>query len=265
MLKITLKHILTFVSMAASTLATAQSFDAVRLYGVAPGSDGGLIGVAAIDSSEYRGSDERRRMLVPLLDYQWKTGWFAGTGNGIGYNFSTSPTMQYGVRITADFGRKENRSQYLKGMGDIDAKPEFGAFFNLSTSREFTFTSSVRSGSRGTNEGTVLDFGAVYSRPLAPNLRLSFGVAGSLADSKHMNTYFGVSANQAKQTAYSFYEAKAGLRDVRANFSTNYMFNQRTSLTMAISVSNLMDQAKKSPLTRSDRSISGVAAFAYAF
>lgn len=48
----------------------SQAFDAVRLYGAAPGEEGGTIGVAALFGYQYPGSDERRNMLVPGIDYQ---------------------------------------------------------------------------------------------------------------------------------------------------------------------------------------------------
>ena len=83
--------------------ASAQAFDAVRLYGAKPGQDGGLIGLGFIGGTEYRGSDERKTTAVPLIDYQWANGWFAGTGNGVGYNFSKRTDLQYGARLTFGF------------------------------------------------------------------------------------------------------------------------------------------------------------------
>ncbi len=89
---------------------------------------------------------ERRTLALPLLDHPWANGWFAGTTNGIGYNFSGSQRLQYRLRLTADLGRKESRSSALRGMGDVDAKAEFGGFFNLAWTPEFSLTSSVRYG-----------------------------------------------------------------------------------------------------------------------
>ncbi|MBC7941735.1 MAG: MipA/OmpV family protein [Chitinophagaceae bacterium] len=82
-----------------------------------------------------------------MLDYQWVNGWFAGVSNGIGYNFGGDSKLQYGLRITADFGRKQRRSDALRGMGDIDPQAEVGAFFNYALPLGFFLTSSLRYGS----------------------------------------------------------------------------------------------------------------------
>ena len=124
--------------------AFAQAFDAVRLYGAAPGTDAGTAGAAIVATYEYQGSDERSTLLLPVLDYQWANGWFAGVANGIGFNFSASPQFQYGLRLTADKGRKESSASALRGMGDIDAAAEGSAFFNYSLPQGLFVTSSLR-------------------------------------------------------------------------------------------------------------------------
>lgn len=268
MTKQTIKQIVLLVVIAASSASTsafAQSFDSVRLFGAAPGSDGGLVGIGAVTGTEYRGSDQRRNMVVPLLDYQWSNGWFAGTSNGIGYNFSKKPGLDYGVRLTVDLGRKENRSDALRGMGDIAAKAEYGAFLNYSLTRQFTLTSSYRYGSRDNNKGSVLDLGAVYSFMLAPTWRMAIGAATSVVDSDYMQTNFGVTNAQAASSGYQVYTPKSGVRDLRASGSLTYIINQRTSMTAVLSYSSLASEAKNSPLTRDNSSLNGVLAAVYAF
>ena len=95
--------------------AFAQAFDTVRLYGATPDRDGGVVGIAAVVGREYQGSNKRRSGVFPALDYQWRSGFFAGTTNGLGVNFSASPITQYGLRITADLGRSESRSPAFTG------------------------------------------------------------------------------------------------------------------------------------------------------
>ncbi|MFZ6747772.1 MipA/OmpV family protein [Undibacterium sp. Ren11W] len=268
MTKRTIKQFVSLAVIAVTTASTnviAQSFDSVRLFGAAQGSDGGLVGVGAVMGTEYRGSDQRRNMLVPLLDYQWSNGWFAGTSNGVGYNFSKSAGFDYGVRLTADLGRKESRSDALRGMGDISAKAEYGVFLNYALTREFTLTSSYRYGSRDNNKGGVLDLGAVYSFMLAPSWRMALGAATSVVDSDYMQTNFGVTKAQAASSAYAVYIPKSGIRDLRASSSLTYIINPRASMTAVLSYSRLASEAKNSPLTRDSNSLTGVMAAVYAF
>ncbi len=248
----------------AST-AHAQAFDVVRLYGASRPGDGGTVGAAVIAGRKYQGSDERRTLVVPLLDYQWKNGWFAGTTNGLGYNFSRRPDMDYGVRLTADLGRKESRSSALRGMGDIDARPEAGIFYNYSLSPSFALTSSLRYGSGNDHNGLVVDIGAAYSMALAPQWRLGLGVTATYANAKYTQSYFGVTPAQAVTSGYAPYSAGAGIRDVRASAALTYSVNPRVFITTALSASSLQGDAKDSPLTRKRSTATGIVSVSYAF
>jgi len=256
------------LALALSSLsagAFAQAFDAVRLYGAAPGEDGGLVGLALIYGREYQGAEERRTLVFPAIDYQWRNGWFAGTTNGIGYNFSDTPGVQYGLRVTADLGRSESRSPALAGLGDIDARAEFGGFFNYHLSREFFVSSSLRAGSGNDRKGVLLDLGAGYSTTLAADLRLGAGVALTVANQKYLQSYFGVDAAQSAASAYAAYTPSAGLRDVRVNTSLTYRITQRVGITGAVSLSALQGDAKDSPIVRRRSTANGVLAVTYAF
>jgi outer membrane protein len=245
--------------------AFAQAFDAVRLYGNPGGQDGGTVGLAYIAGTQYQGSNERRNMILPLLDYQWASGWFAGTRNGLGHNFSSRADMQYGVRLTADLGRDESRSGALRGMGNVDIKPQAGAFFNYAASPAISLTSSLRYGSGNDGKGMVLDLGAGHAMQLAPQWRLAFGAAVSVANADHMQTYFGVTPAQSARSGYAAYSAGAGLRDARVNASLTYAINRRLTLSGALSLGTLLGDAKSSPLTRKTSAPTGVVAMGYQF
>jgi outer membrane scaffolding protein for murein synthesis (MipA/OmpV family) len=192
-----------FGSLLGPSLAHAQAFDAVRLYGAAPGQDGGSIAAVVLAGTQYQGSNERRTLVLPVLDYQWANGWFAGVSNGVGYNFSSSAQLQYGLRLTAALDRKENRSNALRGLGDVDAKAEGGAFFNVLSSDGYFFSSSVRYGSGTDSKGLLLDLGAGYATSLAPQWHLGVGAAVTVANAAYLQSYFGVTAAQAAGNGYA--------------------------------------------------------------
>ena len=252
-----------FVFLAPS--AFAQAFDSVRLLGAAPGQDSGRVGLAVLAGHEYQGSDERRTLAVPLLEYQWASGWFAGSTNGVGYNFSKRPDMQYGARLTADFGRKASRSQALTGMGDVDTKAELGGFFNYLLGREVALSTSLRYGSGQDGNGLLADVGLGYSTELNSTLRLGLGVAATLANADYMQSYFGVTNAQATRSGYASYQPGGGLRDVRANLALTYRINAKVSATAGISNSRLAGDASESPLVRQTSTTTGLLALAYSF
>ncbi len=245
--------------------AHAQSFDAVRLQRTAPGQDLGVIGLVALSGPAYAGADERRTTVLPVLDYQWANGWFAGVSNGVGINWSSSPQWQYGLRITADLGRKERRADALRGMGDIDVKLEGGAFFNLMLAGGWQATTSLRYGSGTGGRGLVADVGVGYGSALAPSWRLGLGAGVSLANAEHMQSYFGVSALQASRSAYALYTPRSGLRDARASASLSYALDPRSAVTAVAAATRLLGDAADSPLTRKRTAASAVLVYTYAF
>lgn len=247
------------LSLAAPN-ALAQAFDAVRLAGASAERDRGSVGLAVIAGMAYQGADERQTLLLPGLDYQWRNGWFAGTRNGIGYNFGQTRELQYGLRITADFGRDESRWSALRGMGDIDPKPELGAFLNYSLNKEITLTSSLRYGAGNHSAGMVIDIGAGYSTKLSPLWRLGFGTSMTLANEDYMQSYFGITAAQSASSGYTTYRPEFGLRDVRANASLSYQVNPNVAILTSVSVSSLQGDAKDSPLTQQATSVTGIVA-----
>lgn len=251
--------------LLCSPLAQAQAFDTARIYGAAPERDGGRAGIVALAGHAYQGSKKSRAMVLPSVDYQWSNGWFAGSSNGLGLNFSKEAQFSYGLRLTADFGRDEDRSPALRGMGDIEFRPEIGGFFNYSPSQSLALTSSLRYGSGQDRKGLLLDLGVAHQIPLDASWRIGLGAALTLANREALQSYFGVSAAQAVSSGYAHYAVSAGLRDVRANASLTHMLSPRSSVTAGLSVSALQGDAKNSPLTQQKTSVNGLLSFGYLF
>ena len=245
------------------SVAMAQASDSVRLTSAPPGKDGGNVGLALIVGKQYQGSDERRTMVVPNLEYQWANGWFAGVRNGVGYNFSSDPSLQYGARVTVDFGRKEDRSIVLKGMGDIETKAKLGAFLNYSLSPEFMFTSAIGIGGNGS--GSVLDLGFSYSTKLSEQMRLSAGAGVKWGNAEYMQTNFGVNSAQALRSGYRQYSPGAGVSEARLQLALSYKVAPQTTVIATVSSSMLSNEAKSSPIVRKANSVTGLLGVAYAF
>ncbi len=255
----------------AATLAVAaprvfaQGFDTVRLTSAAPGADGGTVGAAVFVTDEYLGSDKRRTLVLPVVAYQWANGWFAGVTNGIGINLSATSDQQYGFRLTVDKGRRQDRVSSLRGMGDVNAAVEVGAFFNHALSQAFVLSSSLRYGSGDAHKGLVLDLGAGYSTEFSPRWYLSTGAGLTLANASYMQSFFGVTPAQSVASGYAVNPVGAGTRDLRANLALTYAINQKVSVTAAVSTSSLVGGARSSPLTQKRTSESGVIAVRYAY
>jgi outer membrane protein len=258
-----LSRLALLAAICLPSLAAAQSFATVRLG--PPGIDARRAGLAVVSAPRYLGSDERRTLAMPLLDAHWANGWFAGTVNGIGYNFSKQATRQYGLRLTADFGRPERRSAALRGLGDVDARPELGGFLNIRPTSHLLLSSSLRAGSGRERKGLVLDLGATQALALGAQWHASIGLGLTLANRAHLQDYFGVNAAQASASGLSVHAPDSGLRDVRATLGLSYRVAPATALSAGLTVQALQGDARTSPVTRDRRAVSGMLALTHSF
>lgn len=252
-------------SLSLVSDARAQAFDAVRLYGVKTAESGGSVGMGLAYLPKYMGAKDAGLRPLPLLEYRWSNGLFAGTGNGIGVNFGGSGPAQFGARLTVDIGRKEDDDDHLAGLGDIKVRPELGLFFNYEIARGLQATSSLRYGSGDQKNGLVADLGLSYAYPVSPSWMLGVGVAASWVNEDYMQSYFGVTQAQAGRSGLARYSPKAGGRDARANLALTYSYSPRLGVSFGLTAGQLLSEAKRSPLVQQSSSVSGFAGVTYLF
>ena len=202
---------------------------------------------------------------MPAVEYRWANGWFAGTNRGVGYSFSKDPTLQYGLGLGVDFGRKESATGALAGMGSVDAKVEYGAFLNYAPDRHWRLSSVLRYGSGDTSQGATANFGANYAMDIAPKWRLDLGVSTTWANAQYMQSYFGVSTTQSPQSGHAVYSPAAGLRDLSSSLNLSYQVTPEISVSGGLKASSLVGDARNSPLVTNPHSVSGNLSVGYAF
>jgi MipA family protein len=160
------------------------------------------LGLGVSRTPAYLGSDERKTRALPLIAARWRSGWFAGI-NGVGYRFNAGQPLSGGLRLNFDRGRDEDDADALLGMGDIDARPEIGAFANWRILPGWGLSSALHYGSGNDRDGLLLDIGARGMMPLTPTVRLTAGVGATFANTKSMQSLFGVTAEQSLTSGYS--------------------------------------------------------------
>ena len=80
-----------------------------------------------------------------------------------------------------------------------------------------------------------------------------------------MQGWFGITAAQALTSGYAAFDAKAGVRDLRAHASLNYFITPDWTLTGVLNLGALQGDAKNSPIVRQAHPVSGIAALSYRF
>lgn len=171
--------------------------------------------------------------------------------------------MSFGAGL--DGGRDEADSVYLAGLGDIDSGAEFtfGLEYEFGVMQAFASVSQLTSGS----EGMTAEFGIGTQIPAAvlfgnggadhsENRRgpmLSASLSATWADDSYTQSYFGVTTAQAGTSAYSAYDASAGIKSVDLNFGVMVPLSENWMAQGMVSYSRLMGDAADSPLVRDEK------------
>lgn len=263
------KTILSSAAILAATLtfhdtACAQAFDIVRLNPAGTGLQvsAGLVG---LQSREFAGGSQNESRALPALDAQWSNGWFAGTTNGVGINLSRTPGLAYGVRLTADLGRKASDSSELRGLGDVEAAIEVGGFANWQVTDSLSVVSSIRYGSGNDKNGLVAHLGVSHRLAIATDWSLGSQLVVSAANEEAMRSYFGVSATQSAASGLAVYTPSAGLRDARFGVTLMHRWSPQVNVMLGASFTRLLGDAGDSPVVRDKDYPSFIGGVTYAF
>lgn len=244
-----MKKILGIALLAAACTAQAQTSQTVQLvpYPYLPKDVNFSLGAVALYMPKYTGSNERRLAAYPMFDAQWKNGAFFSAINGLGYNFSKDPSLQYGLRLSLEAARDESRSSKLRGLGDVNTALETGAFINYNIDQNYSLASSIRYGSGVDHNGLQISFGGRATTALNSQNRLSASLTANWANTAYMQSYFGVTPSQSAISGYAQYTPSSGISDIKLGATWHWNIDGNWSLITGASVSRLSGDAGKSP------------------
>jgi len=251
---------LLFASLAISGPAAAQM--------PAEGSDSGTygapigapdatwsysIGLGAAAVPDYEGSDDYRAAPLPIFRAQKGTQYGALFGSRASSNLLPSDNWRLGP--IAEFIPKRGNNvddRKIDHMRTVDAALMAG----LQAGYEYPFGASVLGANvgwthdvTGSNDGWLLRPGINYRRQLSDRWRLSFGTDMTYASDDYMETYFDVSQNESNRTGLKHYNADAGWKDVGANVTVSYNFNENWAMGGIAGYKRLLGDAADSPVT----------------
>lgn len=229
-----------------------------------------MVGLGMVNGPAYLGSDERKTRALPVLATRWSNGWsagvggFAGTG-GVFYRFPSSTPWSYGLRLTVDLGRNEDDADALRGMGDIEARPEVGGFASYALLPGLRAGAAFRYGSGNDRDGLLGELSLRGMVPVASNVRLTAGLMATFANAPSMQSSFGIDAGQSLRSGYALYTPGSGLRNVDLQLGGMVDLGSSTMLMLGVTGRSLLGDAADSPLTRERNSLSALASLSYRF
>lgn len=228
-------------------------------------------GVGAI--SRYSGSREMTAAPIVLLDYSHASGFFASTMRGLGYGGQTGP-VTYSAALGYRAERKEKDetgafgstgSEKLKGMGDIEgsATAVLTLGYRPLPMLELNVVGEIPLSQR--QNGKNFHTGVTARLLEASHDNVSLGLAAGFGDKDYTQTYYGVTAAQARTTKFASYRPKAGLYEANAMLTWQHRFGEKWSVTWMLGANHLLRDAAKSPLVERKTTPTGAIYVGYSY
>lgn len=220
---------------------------------------GGAVTLVASRSPDYLGARDSGTSLRPGFLLTWgrvtlsSGGGFAAVRQdkvvrGLGVELARTEQLRVNLGLRFDGGRSEADSPALKGMGDVKStvRARVGASWQLDPFWRVDGSWTVDAFHRG--GGNLVEVSLEREQWIGERTQLSWGTAATLGGPRYLQTYFGVTPEQAARTGYAVYDPSLGLRDVSAFVSLKTDLGAHFVVMGALSVSRVVGPAADSPL-----------------
>ncbi len=210
-----------------------------------------ILGLAGSTQPAYSGASQYRVSGGPVINIRYHDRVFFSTGEGLGVDVLQGKKYRVSLSVGLDLGRREESDiGELHGLGDIPRAPFFklSGSYVISRRLPIMLRGDIRKIAGG-SAGIVGDV-EVYT-PLPGSSRKLVMIAGpsvTLADRKHEQTGYGISALQSVNSGYPIYIAHGGVEAAGFGFSATRFFTTHLLANTDLSWNELLGSAGSSPL-----------------
>lgn len=221
------------------------------------------LGAIGLYLPEYQGADAYEFKAFPSLDITWRDRVFLNVRQGLGVYFYRGKDLRLGASVGYSFGRDENDSANLTGLGDIDD----GATANLLARWKLgkvTLDARYEQQITGADTGAQIHTTLGYGHRLGPTM-LRPALTTTWASDSYMQDYFGISPAQAANSGLPTYSAEAGFKSAGARLMIVHPLRGAWALTMLANYDRLLGDAADSPLVKNENQYFTALGVAYTF
>jgi len=168
---------------------------------------------------------------------------------GLGADLVRSESVRVNVALRFDAGRNENSSTALEGTGNIKPTVRVRTSASWKLEGPWRLGASWSVDALGKGGGHFGDISGGWEERIAPRTTLTLGTSLSMAGDRYMQSYFGVSQEQAARTTYAVYQPRSGLRDVSVFTNLRHDIGSEWTVLGGGAVTRLLGPAAASPLT----------------
>ncbi|RKP45972.1 MipA/OmpV family protein [Trinickia fusca] len=211
------------------------------------------VGPTVAFQPRYDGADSYATQTGAAIDIRYRDRFFFSTGEGLGANVLTGPNWRVALGAAYDIGRRSaDDLDHLHGLPNINPAPllRLSGEYVVSKSFPLVVRADVRRSFGGDN-GWIGDLGAYMPMP-GSSEKFSWFVGPTMtaADSRYMNSWFGVSPAASARSGLSTYHASAGIKSVGIGVSADWEIRKHWLLSADAAFQQLVGSAAHSPITQ---------------
>ena len=222
----------------------------------------GVYGLTLGYRPEYSGSSKQVVKLTPGLFIRYGRFTLSNVSGfvtrraddvvrGLGVDLLSSDRVRVSLALRYDGGRAEATSTALKGQGDIKPTVRTRAAVSWKYDGPWRLGASWSVDALGRGGGNFGDVSVGWEHPFEHGSVLSLGTSLSLAGDRYMQSYYGISPEQAARSGRAPYTPDAGLRDLSVYANLRRDLGPDWTVLAGASATHLLGSAAASPLTAS--------------
>lgn len=172
---------------------------------------------------------------------------FTSRNDNTSFSLYDSGAVRLGAVGKILLPRDKDTSSDLKGLDEVEWGGELGGFAEVYPTDWMRIRAEVRRGIRS-HDGIVADVAADAFTDITDTIRLSAGPRASFATEGYMDTYYGVSAKEAKRSGLDKYSAEGGVQSAGLGAAINWKATEKIDTSLFAEYSRLLGPAADSSL-----------------
>ncbi len=222
------------------------------------------IGAMGVYTPAYEGSDAYELRGFPQIDITFRDTVFVNARRGVGAYVWNRNNLKLGLSVGYTFGRDEDDSDDLRGLGDIDDGATANLVFEWGIG-DVALDARYEEQITGHDTGFQVHLGLGYDLRIAEETTVKPSLKTTFASSDYMEEHFGVSPGQSARSGISAYEADSGFKSLGFHLMVVHRLNQHWGIQAGAGYDRLTGEAADSPVVKDENQYRVTIGLSYQF